>query len=260
MTKSKAIYWSTLAMFAWLAAACAPATVEPTATPPPPTATASSTATNTSTASPTATPTDTLTPTPSHTPTASSTPTPADTPTPSDTPTPEPLTLTADGSVNCRYGPSQAYLYAWGLSEGDSALVKGKNANSTWLWVQPHDTNWNCWVSTTAVTLSGDISTVKIVYPQVLTHPEVAPPSGVSASRNGNTVTVSWNAAPPAVDLGYLIEARICLGQYLWDVAYSTTSTSYNIQDPTTCQGDSYGQLRVFNKLGYSTAVTIPWP
>jgi hypothetical protein len=139
-------------------------------------------------------------------------------------------------------------------------MVKGKNANGTWLFAQPETTNWNCWVSTSAVTVDGDLGTVNVVYPQLLTNPEVGAPSGVSANRSGATVNISWNAAAPAVDLGYLIEARICLGEYLWDVAYSTTSTSYNIQDPTSCQGDSYGQLRVFNKLGYSTAVQIPWP
>jgi hypothetical protein len=170
------------------------------------------------------------------------------------------LTATAVGSVNCRYGPSQAYLYAWGLSDGDIAQVKGKNGNATWIWVQPHDTNWNCWVSATAMELDGDLATVKAVFPQLLTHPDVGPPSGVSAARNGENVTVSWDAAPAAVGLGYLIEARICLGQYQWDVYYSTTNTSYTINDPESCSADSYGQLRVYNKLGYSTSVKIRWP
>ncbi|OGO67289.1 MAG: hypothetical protein A2Z37_10005 [Chloroflexi bacterium RBG_19FT_COMBO_62_14] len=245
-----------------LLSACSVVLPQATPTQPPPTETATLRPTDTATATltPTDTPTSTESPTPTLSPTASDTPTPEATPTPTDTPTPEPLTITADGSVNCRYGPSQAYLYAWGLSEGDSALVKGKDANGTWLWVQPHDTTWNCWVSTSAVTLNGDLASVKVVYPQLLTNPAVGPPSGVNAARNGDNVTVTWSAAAPAVDLGYLIEARICLDTYLWDVYYSTTNTSYTIKDPPTCSGESYGQLRVFNKLGYSTAVKIPWP
>jgi hypothetical protein len=241
---------------------CNAALPQATPTRPPPTATLTSrpSDTPTSTLTSTDTPIPTETPTPSASPTASDTPTPEDSPTPTDTETPEPLTIAANGSVNCRYGPSQAYLYAWGLSEGDTAVVKGKDANGTWLWVQPHDTTWNCWVSTSAVTLNGDIATVKVVYPQLLTNSAVGPPSGVHAVRNGDKVTVTWSAAPPAVELGYLIEARICMGQYLWDVYYSTTNTSYTITDPQTCSGESYGQLRVFNKLGYSTAVRIPWP
>jgi hypothetical protein len=95
----------------------------------------------------------------------------------------------------------------------------------------------------------------------LFTNDSVSPPSGVHAQRNGNKVTVSWNAAPPAVDLGYLIETRLCTTDgYLWDFVFSTQATSYNLTDSTSCAGDSYGQVRVFNKLGYSTAVKIPWP
>ncbi len=190
----------------WLVAACSAPLLGSTPTPVPPTETYTPPPTDTPTTTPTPTVTPTLTPsvtpTASNTPTPSDTPTPEDTPTPSVTPTPEPLIITADGSVNCRYGPSQAYLYAWGLSEGDTATVKGKNANGTWLWVEPHDTNWTCWVSTTAVTADGDLDTVRIVYPQLLTHPDVDPPDGVKASRSGSTVTVSWDAADAAVGLG----------------------------------------------------------
>lgn len=242
-------------------AACNADLPGPTATPEPsatPTRTPTFTPSPTPTESPSPTPTATFTP--SATPTPSSTPTPAATATPSLSPTPEPLTLTADGTLNCRYGPSGAYLYAWGLDEGDTAVIHGKNANGTWLWVRPHDTNWNCWVSASFVTVDGDLAQVKIVYPDVLTHPDVPAPAGVSAARNGDKVTISWDPAPSSVGLGYLIEARICLGQYVWDVYYRTENTSYTVEDPQTCDGESYGQLRVFNKLGYSKAVRIPWP
>ena len=238
---------------------CGSAAEPPTPTQPPPSDTPLPTGTHTTIPSdtplPTATPTNTPTPLPSET------PTPEDSPTPSVTPTEEPPTVVANGSVNCRYGPDKDYLYAWGLSEGDIALVSGTTYARDWFWVTPHDTNWRCWVAASAVTLSVDPESIQVVYPQLLTHPEVPAPSGVNASRNGNKVTISWNAAPPSVDLGYLIEARICTsGGYLWDEAISTAATSYTINDYTNCSGDSYGQLRVFNKLGYSPAVSIPWP
>lgn len=234
------------------------ATTQPPTTAAPETATTAPTETASPTASDTPSPTATATASPS--PTASQTATAAASPTASATPTPEKLTATAQGSANCRYGPSASYLYAWGLSDGDTAEVQGKNDNGTWLWVTPHDTSWNCWVSADAMMLDGDIASVQRVFPQLLTHPEVDSANGVSAVRNGDKVTVSWSAASPAVGLGYLIEARICLGSYQWDVYYSTTNTSYTITDPQTCGANSYGQLRVFNKLGYSNAVTIPWP
>ncbi len=188
------------------------------------------------------------------------TPTPEVSPTPSATATPEAAIATALGSINCRYGPDKQYLYAWGLSEGDTAEIKGKNATGAWLWVTPHDTIWSCWITASAVELSVEIDSIAVVYPILLTHPEVAPPSGVNAQRNGDKVIVSWNPAPPSVDLGYLIEARICLGAYVWDMVFSTTNTTYTITDPKTCSTSSYGTLRVFNKLGYSTTVKIPWP
>ena len=244
---------------------CAQAPPQPSPTPIPPTATekpptATDTAEPSATASPTLEPSATLTPSPSPSPTITETSTPEDTPTTSPSPTTEAALATALGSINCRYGPDAQYLYAWGLSEGDTAEVRGKNAGGTWLWVVPHDTDWTCWITASAVSLNVDIASIDVVYPTLLTNPQVAPPSGVHAVRNGDKVTISWNPAAPAIDLGYLIEARICLGTYPWDMVFSTTNTSYTISDPTTCSTDSFGTLRVFNKLGYSTPVTIPWP
>lgn len=243
--------------------ACGQTQAQPTETLPPPSDT-SPPAVDTLTPSVTASPTDEATPTqtssPSPSPTITETPTPAQSPTPTPTETPEAAIATALGSINCRYGPDKQYLYAWGLSEGDTADVKGINATKDWLWVTPYDTVWNCWITASAVELNVDIDSLSVIYPTLLTHPQVGPPTGVHAQRNGDKVTVSWNPAPPAIDLGYLIEARICLGAYPWDMVFSTTNTSYTITDPTSCSTKSYGTLRVFNKLGYSTAVTIPWP
>lgn len=215
---------------------------------------------------PTATPTTTDTPTPTLTftstvsPTTTETPTPEDTPTPTETPTPEQAIVTALGTVNCRYGPDTAYMYAWGLSEGDLANLDGRNYAATWLYVQPHDTNWHCWVAANTVNASVDVQSVDVVYPPLLVNPSVPAPSGVTTTRSGNSVIVSWNAAPPAVGLGYLIEARVCNGQYLMDVYFQTTNTSYTLTDRNGCSGDSYGQVRVFYKTGYSSAVRLNWP
>jgi hypothetical protein len=151
-------------------------------------------------------------------------------------------------------------MYAWGLSEGDLADLNGRNYAGTWLYVQPHDTNWNCWVAASAVTASVDIASIPVTYTQVYVNPSVPSPKGVKATRNKGKVTVSWNPAPAAVDLGYLIEARVCAGSYLIDVVFSTTNTSYTLTDKQSCDGDSYGQVRVSNKLGYSSAVKISWP
>ncbi|TET84395.1 MAG: hypothetical protein E3J37_03790, partial [Anaerolineales bacterium] len=125
--------------------------------------------------------------------------------------------------MNCRYGPNKAYMYAWGLSEGDTALLYGRNYAGTWLWVQPHDTDWKCWVAASTVTASVEIDSLQVAYFQLYVNPSVPAPTGVGASRSNDNVTISWSAAPPAVGLGYLIEARVCTGTYLIDVVYSTS-------------------------------------
>lgn len=241
-----------VALFAILTACSQP-------TPPPPTPTATLPP-PTSTLTPTITPSPTLTPTPTDTPTATLSPTPTETETPTITPTEETPYVTADGEVNCRYGPDADYLYAWGLSEGDLAELKGRNYEGTWLYVQPHDTDWTCWVAASTVTASVEIDSVDVVYPVIYVHPAVSNPSGVKATRSGSSVTISWNPAPVAIGLGYVVEARICAGNYLLDVVESTEATSITLTDKEGCSGDSYGQVRVFDKRGYSAPVKIKWP
>lgn len=255
--------WLLGTLLALLIAGCssvAPATETPTATDVPPTETPTQTATATHTPTSTLTPSPTITPTATITPTPSFTPTLTQTATATETPTLPPPEITADGNLNCRYGPDSAYLYAWGVDEGRTATLDGRNYNSTWLWVQPWDATFHCWVTASAATANVELSTVPVVYPPLFTNSSIAPAKGVGASRSGSSVTISWSAAPPAVELGYLIEARICSGGFPIDVAVATTNTSYTLTDQTSCSADSYGQVRVQNKLGYSNAVSIPWP
>ena len=239
-----------------------PAQPTPTFTPKPPTATSTNTPTATSTfaPTPTITPSRTPTSTPSQTPTPFDTPTPTETETPTITPTDEPATVTAIMDANCRLGPGTVYLWSYGFVEGDVASFDGRNYDGSWYYIQPRGLAWHCWVGSTTASSNVDPMTVLVVYPALPTSPSVSRPTGVSASRNGSKVTIHWNPAAPAVDLAYLIEARICSGGFLWDVANVTTNTSYTLTDETSCSGDSYGQVRVQNKLGYSTPVSISWP
>ena len=248
-------------LLAWAAAGCssaAPPTDTPTATDVPPTDIPTETATLTHTPTSTMTPSPAITNTATITPTASFASTETETSTPTNTPTPPPPEITADASLNCRYGPNSAYLYAWGVDEGKTATLDGRNYASTWFWVQPWDALFHCWVTASGATANVDLNTVPVVYPPLQTSPSVAPPKGMGANRSGSSVTISWSAAPPSVELAYLIEARICSGGFPVDVFFTTTSTSLTVTDQTSCSADSYGQVRVQNKLGYSTAVSIP--
>jgi hypothetical protein len=211
-------------------------------------------------------PSDTTTFTPTSTDTATFTPLPSDTSTPTavstqtGTPTQQNPMAVSKANSNCLFGPNRAYLYMYALTPGASAAVIGRNYDGGWLWVQPTGTKLYCWVAASLVTLSVNIMSIPVENPPLPTNPSVSPPTGVHATRSGSSVTISWNAAAPALQLAYLIEASICSKGNLLSVVVTTTNLSETLTDEKTCKLSSSGQLRVQNKLGYSTAVNISWP
>jgi hypothetical protein len=252
-----------------LLASCTPSAssnlITPTGTvPPAPSITPTPTATKTTT--PTTTLTSTLTK--SATPTISLTPTrtltPTQTLTPSITPSPTYAlpTLTVAMQANCRYGPGTAYLYAWGMYPGDTATVWGRNYSGTWLWIQPDNIKYQCWIAASVVEVQGDIFSV-FVAPIRLPHSVLyQPPTGVTAVRDGDKVIVTWNSANMTEDdnRGYMIEANICQnGNLIW-VAVATMDLTYTFTDERTCSEKSNGILYTVEKHGYTDPVPIPWP
>ena len=231
-----------------LSPACGSPPARATATPLP-------SVTHSQTSSATETPTATLTAT------ATLTPTDTVSPTPSETPTLEPLAIEAvDGNVNCRWGPGTAYIEYGILREGDRTNVDGRDYTNTWAYVQPPNLNRHCWVALSAVVINGDIRSVGLVVPNLSPRDDVPAPSGISALRNGDNVTISWSAVPSAPEVGYLLEVIQCLNGFQVNAAYATENTSITLKDGTDCAGGSQGTLRSKNKLGYSSAVLIPWP
>jgi hypothetical protein len=169
----------------------------------------------------------------------------------------------ATGKMNafCRWGPSTAYIGSGViLHEGETARVDGRNYDSNWYWVQIEGVDWHCWVAASTVELNVDPSVIKPVYTKVPTNAAVPSPTGVTATRSGNQVIISWNAAPPALELGYLVEATVCYSGYMVEVANSTQNTTMTLQDDNNCSQASHGLVYVSNKLGYSAPVSIPWP
>lgn len=253
----------TTAALAWILAIAGCTSAGPTAEPTPtlePSATLTPTTTPTPTGTATVSPTLTDTPPPSATPTASDTPTPTDTPTVTATPSPEPVTATALENANCRAGPDPAYLYVASFSQGENASVDGRNSAKTWLWIQIEGYPFHCWVVASAASLSGDLNQVPRASVDPPSNPSVPAASGVGATRNASTVSITWSPAPPSVDLHYLIRADVCNGQYVVTVVQATTSTSFSVQDKQGCSSSSSAKLFVVNKLGYSAPVSIPWP
>ncbi len=232
----------------------------PSATPTLPSFTPAPTATASATPLPSATYTATpipLSPTPSASP--SITPSPG----PSLTPTFDFPDVTVLEQANCRYGPGTAYLYAYGLYEGDKGEVRGRNYNSTWLYIQPANTDRFCWVSKSVVEVHGDISTVRVAQTK-LPGPSVlyGAPTGVKAVREENKVTVSWKRVNMTEDddRGYLMEVYVCQKKNLIWMAVHTDKTSYVFTDEPGCKTQSSGLLYTVEKHGYSKPVKIPWP
>lgn len=224
------------------------------------TATATSSATHTSTATftPTATATQTGTPTITLTPTLTHTPTITLSPT-FDFP---------DGVVNvaqanCRYGPGTAYQYSHGLYEGDHVIVDGRTYSGTWLWVKPDNLNRHCWAAASVFNITGDVMRVlraEVVLPKTTF---ASPPTGLKAMRNGDEVSLTWDAAdyiPEGDRRGYLLEVYVCQYQtYTW-MAIQTDNNSITIPDGRDCKQPSSGLLYIAEKHGYTDPVKIPWP
>jgi hypothetical protein len=228
------------------------------------TATSSYTPTLTATQTPTTTnpPTPTATATITRTPTQTSTPTQTLTPSITPTPTFTFPTITALMQSNCRYGPGTAYLYAWGMYTGDSGQVWGRNDSGTWLWIQPDKIKYQCWISASVVEIHGDIFTLRVA-PVRLPHSTLyGPPQGVTAIRDGNSVTVSWQPVSMTEDdnRGYMIQANVCQNGYLMWMAVATMDTTYTFTDESTCSERSNGLLYTVEKHGYTDPVPIPWP
>jgi uncharacterized protein YgiM (DUF1202 family) len=95
--------------------------------------------------------------------------TPSITPsTPSDTPTPGNATATALDDIICRMGPSQLYAPVGYIQVGETVPITGTNNDNSWYTVNLPDVIQDCWVFSTLITITGDVSGVAQVIPPPL--------------------------------------------------------------------------------------------
>jgi hypothetical protein len=214
-----------------------------------------STAIWTETPETTFTPTETLTPTVTFTPTIAATPTFAF------------PTVTVNKQAHCRYGPSVAYLHAADLYPGDLGTVRGRYIYSNWLYIKFDKLDYACWVAPSIVEVVGDVSTIayKDLNLQSIGSNQYGPPSGVTAVRDGNNVTISWHQVKMTKDKdrGYLLELFVCQKTILlwWTDSYPDQyTTSYTVKDEAGCIQPSSGKLYTVEKHGFSEPAIIPWP
>lgn len=208
-------------------------------------------------------PTETLTPTVTNTPTITLTPTITDTPTITPTPTfdfPDVTTKVENGF--CRYGPGTAYLYSHGLVLGDRGEVHGRTDNGAWLWVKPDNLDRRCWAAASLFDIEGDIFTVvphESALPQSTLY---GPVPAAYATRNGVEVKVSWEEVWMTKDdfRGYMIEAVLCQGGFLIEIAVQTDRPRYTFTDEPGCPLPSSALLYAVEKHGYTDPIQITWP
>ena len=210
-------------------------------------------------------PTETASPTPTRSPTATELPTQ----TPTRTSTPIPTYTVLRGQVlvrsNCRYGPGAVYLYKYGLVPGSNLDVIGRNDLGTWILVQAIGGNNPCWVKASLMEIKGDVMNVAPTYIPLPPSPYYRPPTGVSAVRDGNEVTISWNpislrAGDDQASPSYVVEAWVCVDGRLVFTPLGSYVPVVSVQDQPGCSEPSHARLLAAEKHGYTRPVEVPWP
>jgi hypothetical protein len=82
-----------------------------------------------------------------------------------DAAAPKPVTLvaTSTGGANVRSEPSTNGAIAGGLVTGETVTVNGQNADGSWLRIEIPESSALGWVSTSLLTVNGDVSTLAVV-------------------------------------------------------------------------------------------------
>jgi hypothetical protein len=232
--------------------------------------------------------------TPSPTPEISLTPTltasrtviPTITRTPSKTPTPSPPVVTILVRTACYFGPSNAYLYDYGLNETSWMEVIGRapsNPNTDpkdiWLYIQGVH-GWNpCWAKNEYVRFNDgrtleQHTEIPIVaqgsLPWSNLYRGVTDVHAIRNKENNNKVDIVWSAIWMTEDdyRGYLIEAWLCHNGQLdftplqWFPYFQNNAGVMGIRviDEPGCLQPSSARIAAAEKHGYTTFTVIHWP
>jgi uncharacterized protein YraI len=196
------------------------------------------------------------------------TPTPSETPTPTPIPTVESLKAKVIAEkLSCRYGPGAEYLYLYALNQSANIKLIGRTDANEWVRV---DGDNRCWVSAKFLDIAGDPKSLPIVYPglKLPVSPYYPGPSWANATRDGNSVEVTWEAVP--ISEGkyedefmhqYIVEVWRCEGGQIVFETLGTNFPAIKIEnDEPGCSVPSHGRVYVQEKHGYGGPVEIPWP
>lgn len=102
-----------------------------------------------------------------------STATPTQTPSPSNTAPPlptatptVPVAFPKEVAVNCRLGPSVAWIVLSGLNVGASSQIVGRTADNAWWYiVDPFNSARRCWVAASVTNTAGNLAGIPVAAP-----------------------------------------------------------------------------------------------
>lgn len=215
------------------------------------------------------TPTATLVPSPTATVTASATSLPTQTPT--ATPVPTYGKLRAEVIIDqavCHYGPGAPYLYKYGVYKGSNLEIIRRLEGGNYVEIQAIGGNNPCWVRMDYFKIRGDLANVQPVHMDDIRlpiSPYYASPGGVSARRDGDIVTVFWNAlvlraGDDSEQTPYIVEAWVCQGGQMVFVPAGAYQAAVKITDEPGCASPSHAWFVAAEKHGYTRRVAVPWP
>lgn len=219
---------------------------------------------------PTLSPTDT--PMPTVTPTFTSTFTPTLTSTPTETPRPTATPGNLRGKIiseqiACRFGPGAMYLFKYSVFQEQVYDIVGRMEYSSWILIQTQRNPNPCWVNGDHVEIRGDITYVDFVDPHIVLawSPYYDALTGVSAERNGNVVTVFWNAlelraGDSSEQVPYVVEAWVCQNGEFVFAPVGAYSLAAEVVDEPGCDQESHARVFAAEKHGYTQWIEIDWP
>jgi hypothetical protein len=197
----------------------------------------------------------------------------AEAPTAVPSPTPVPTYGKLRGEVipeqaNCRYGPGAPYLYKYGVVKGSNLEIIGRNAPGTWIEVRAIGGTNPCWLKADLMKIKGDVMNVAPIRPEDVrlpASPYYGPLSGVSASRSGKDVLISWNAlvlraGDDSEQYRYLVETWVCQAGQLVFIPLGTYDLSVKIADEPGCTETSHARVFGVEKHGYTKWIEVTWP
>jgi hypothetical protein len=174
--------------------------------------------------------------------------------------------------ASCRYGPGAPYLFKYLLIGGSNLEIIGRNATGTWIEIRAIGGHNPCWVKASLMNIKGDVMQVAPIDPE---NPDAVGlpfspyyrnvPTGVTASRNGTEVTISWDPfylrpGDDSEQYPYLVEAWVCQNQQIVFVPIGSYQTAVKVVDEPGCTAPSHARLYAVEKHGYTRYVHIPWP